>query len=98
MNAASKKKSHHKGRTGDWPNTLWFAMSELGISSKEIQKRSNGGVSHTTVIRVKNQRFIPNVVVAREIARAIGWPMERVFWNPEAPKMEEPNVHTEESE
>lgn len=77
-----------KRRSG-WVNSLGYIMEQDGISSSEIARRSNGAIHHSSVMRIRDGKWMPNVVDAWTIARVIGKPIEDVFFDQEGMEQEE---------
>ena len=73
-----------------WQNTLWYTMQKMDISALEIQHRCNETISHSTVTRIRHMQYVPSIEIAVQIARAMGRPVEWVFYNQDAPE-EEPD-------
>lgn len=58
------------------------ARTEAGLTQLELAERV--GVSRKTINTVENGVFVPSTVLALKLARAIGRPVEALFWLPGA--------------
>ena len=62
-------------------NRLREAREAAGWTQAELAERI--GVSRKTVNTVENGVFVPSTVVALKLARALGCPVEELFFLPE---------------
>ncbi len=56
--------------------------SQLGLTQAELAERV--GVTRKTVNTVENGVFVPSALLALKLARALGEPVEGLFWLSEA--------------
>lgn len=59
-------------------NRLKDKRAELGLTQAELAERV--GVTRKTVNTVENGVFIPSALLALKLARALGEPVEQLFW------------------
>ena len=59
-------------------NRLKEKRGELGLTQAELAERV--GVTRKTVNTVENGVFVPSALLALKLARALGEPVERLFW------------------
>lgn len=59
-------------------NRLRDKRAELGLTQAELAERV--GVTRKTVNTVENGVFIPSALLALKLARALGEPVEQLFW------------------
>ena len=59
-------------------NDLKAKRSEQGWTQAELAERV--GVSRKTINTVENNVFIPSTILALRLARALGVPVEQLFW------------------
>ena len=59
-------------------NGLKDKRAELGITQAELAERV--GVTRKTVNTVENGVFVPSALLALKLARALGEPVEQLFW------------------
>ena len=59
-------------------NRLREERERLGITQAELAEKI--GVSRKTINTVENCVFIPSTVLALKLAKAIGKPLEKLFW------------------
>lgn len=59
-------------------NGLREERARLGLTQGELAERV--GVSRKTINTVENGVFVPSTVLALKLARAIGRPIEQLFW------------------
>ncbi len=52
--------------------------SQLGLTQAELAERV--GVTRKTVNTVENGVFVPSALLALKLARALGEPVEALFW------------------
>ena len=62
-------------------NRLRAERERLGLTQAELADRV--GVSRKTVNTVENGVFVPSTVLALKLARALGRPVEAIFWLPD---------------
>ena len=63
-------------------NRLKEKRGELGLTQAELAERC--GVTRKTVNTVENGVFVPSALLALKLARALGQPVEELFWLSEA--------------
>jgi len=68
---------------GKWNNSLAYTMEETEITCSEIARRSEGKIHHSSVVRIRDGKWMPNVQDAMTIANAIGKSIEETFFNPD---------------
>ena len=59
-------------------NAMKTFRSEAGLTQAELAAQV--GVTRKTINTVENGVFTPSALLALKIARALGQPVERVFW------------------
>jgi putative transcriptional regulator len=59
-------------------NRLREERERLGITQAQLAEQI--GVSRKTINTVENCVFIPSTVLALKLAKAIGKPVEKLFW------------------
>lgn len=59
-------------------NRLKETRAALGLTQAELAERV--GVTRKTVNTVENNVFVPSALLALKLARALGEPVERLFW------------------
>ena len=59
-------------------NRLKEARAKLGLTQAELAERV--GVTRKTVNTVENGVFVPSALLALKLARALGEPVETLFW------------------
>ena len=59
-------------------NRLKDKRGELGLTQAELAERV--GVTRKTVNTVENGVFTPSALLALKLARALGEPVEQLFW------------------
>ena len=59
-------------------NGLKAARTGLGLTQADLAERV--GVSRKTVNTVENGVFVPSTVLALRLAKALGEPVESLFW------------------
>ena len=59
-------------------NRLKDKRAELGLTQAELAERV--GVTRKTVNTVENGVFTPSALLALKLARALGEPVEQLFW------------------
>ena len=59
-------------------NRLKEKRGELGLTQAELAERC--GVTRKTVNTVENGVFVPSALLALKLARALGQPVEDLFW------------------
>ena len=59
-------------------NRLKEKRGELGLTQAELAERV--GVTRKTVNTVENGVFVPSALLALKLARALGEPVEALFW------------------
>ena len=59
-------------------NALRDERARLGVTQGELAERV--GVSRKTINTVENGVFVPSTVLALKLARAVGRPVEQLFW------------------
>ncbi|WP_440957215.1 helix-turn-helix transcriptional regulator [Oceanicaulis sp. LC35] len=59
-------------------NAMKALRSEAGLTQAELAAQV--GVTRKTINTVENGVFTPSALLALKIARALGQPVERVFW------------------
>jgi putative transcriptional regulator len=59
-------------------NDLRTKRTEKGWTQAELAERV--GVSRKTINTVENNVFIPSTILALRLARALGAPVEHLFW------------------
>jgi len=59
-------------------NRLKDKRGELGLTQAELAERV--GVTRKTVNTVENGVFVPSALLALKLARALGEPVEALFW------------------
>jgi len=59
-------------------NRLKDKRGELGLTQAELAERV--GVTRKTVNTVENGVFVPSALLALKLARALGEPVEDLFW------------------
>ena len=59
-------------------NRIKECRSELGLTQAELAERV--GVTRKTVNTVENGVFVPSALLALKLARALGQPVEELFW------------------
>jgi putative transcriptional regulator len=59
-------------------NRLKERRGELGLTQAELAERC--GVTRKTVNTVENGVFVPSALLALKLARALGQPVEELFW------------------
>lgn len=59
-------------------NRLKEKRAELGLTQAELAEAC--GVTRKTVNTVENGVFIPSALLALKLARALGEPVEQLFW------------------
>jgi putative transcriptional regulator len=59
-------------------NRLKEKRGELGLTQAELAERC--GVTRKTVNTVENGVFVPSALLALKLARALGQPVEELFW------------------
>ena len=59
-------------------NDLRAKRAEKGWTQAELAERV--GVSRKTINTVENNVFIPSTILALRLARALGEPVEHLFW------------------
>jgi putative transcriptional regulator len=59
-------------------NHLKAKRTEQGWTQAELAERV--GVSRKTINTVENNVFIPSTILALRLARALGAPVEELFW------------------
>ena len=59
-------------------NRLKEKRAELGLTQAELAERC--GVTRKTVNTVENGVFVPSALLALKLARALGQPVEELFW------------------
>ena len=59
-------------------NGLKAARSRLDLTQADLAERV--GVSRKTINTVENGVFVPSTVLALRLARALGEPVETLFW------------------
>ncbi len=63
-------------------NRLKDKRAELGLTQAALAERV--GVTRKTVNTVENGVFVPSALLALKLARALGEPVEELFWLSEA--------------
>lgn len=59
-------------------NRLKAKRAELGLTQADLAERC--GVTRKTVNTVENGVFVPSALLALKLARALGEPVETLFW------------------
>jgi putative transcriptional regulator len=59
-------------------NGLKAARARLGLTQADLAERV--GVTRKTINTVENGVFVPSTVLALRLARALGQPLEALFW------------------
>ena len=59
-------------------NRIKEKRAELGLTQAELAERC--GVTRKTVNTVENGVFVPSTLLALKLARALGLPVEELFW------------------
>ena len=59
-------------------NAMKTLRAEAGLTQAELAAQV--GVTRKTINTVENGVFTPSALLALKIARALGQPVERVFW------------------
>ncbi|NPV57731.1 MAG: helix-turn-helix transcriptional regulator [Anaerolineae bacterium] len=59
-------------------NQLRELRSQSNLTQEQLADRV--GVTRQTIIAVEKSKFIPSVKLALELARALGTPIDRLFW------------------
>ena len=59
-------------------NAMKTLRAEAGLTQAELATQV--GVTRKTINTVENGVFTPSALLALKIARALGQPVERVFW------------------
>jgi len=59
-------------------NAMKALRAEAGLTQAELA--AEVGVTRKTINTVENGVFTPSALLALKIARALGQPVERVFW------------------
>ena len=59
-------------------NRLKEKRGQLGLTQAELAERC--GVTRKTVNTVENGVFVPSALLALKLARALGEPVEELFW------------------
>jgi putative transcriptional regulator len=59
-------------------NRLKEKRTALGLTQADLAERC--GVTRKTVNTVENGVFVPSALLALKLARALGEPVERLFW------------------
>jgi len=59
-------------------NALRRLRGEAGLTQAELAEATD--VSRKTINTVENGVFIPSTILALRLAKALGAPVERIFW------------------
>ena len=59
-------------------NRLKEKRGQMGLTQAELAERV--GVTRKTVNTVENGVFVPSALLALKLARALGQPVEELFW------------------
>jgi len=59
-------------------NGLKAARTRLGLTQADLAERV--GVTRKTINTVENGVFVPSTVLALRLAKALGEPVEQLFW------------------
>jgi putative transcriptional regulator len=59
-------------------NKLRVARAEREISQDELAHAV--GVTRQTISSIETGQYCPSALLAFRLARALGWPVERLFW------------------
>lgn len=68
-------------------NRLRDLRQEKGLTQQTLA--SQVGVTRQTIIAVEMRRFVPSVRLALQLAKALGVPLEELFWLEEERMKEE---------
>ncbi len=59
-------------------NDLRQVRTRRSLTQEALAERV--GVTRQTIIAIEKEKFVPSVRLALELARALGIPMDRLFW------------------
>src|SRR5437763_8298482 len=69
-------------QSGDLRNQLRAVRTRLGLSQQELATAA--GVARQTIGGIEAELYSPSAAVALRLAKALGCPVEEVFWLTEA--------------
>ena len=59
-------------------NNIKELRGNLGITQAQLAERV--GVARVSIVAIENGRFIPTIETALHISKALGVPVEQIFW------------------
>lgn len=57
-----------------------------GLGLTQAQLAELVGVARVSIVAIETGRFLPSIETALRISKALGVPIERIFWLKEAPQ------------
>ena len=65
-------------------NNIKEHRSELGLTQAQLAELV--GIARVSIISIEQGRFIPTIETALNISKALGVPVEQIFWIKDDPK------------
>jgi len=59
-------------------NNIKELRTKLGLTQAQLAEMV--GVARVSIVAIENGRFLPTVETALHISKALGIPLERIFW------------------
>ena len=59
-------------------NNVREIRTKLGLTQAQLAEAV--GVARVSIIAIENGRFLPTIETALHISKALGVPLERIFW------------------
>ena len=59
-------------------NNIKELRTDLGFTQAQLAERV--GIARVSIVSIENGRFIPTIETALRISRALGAPIDKIFW------------------